>query len=170
MPMSLSLSIYPPRSQKRILIERAAYTAVAVGGSLILTACISYVLNGAVRGDFMLTAFLCSFVVAVPMIVNFQRLRRELADALARERQMQIREEKQMTLRQTMHKVQHHVNNLANNLQLVELEYRKTGSLSPKTLGSLQVEIHRTAAEMQMLGQLDDPFKAEAFAINLDKP
>lgn len=168
--MPLSLSIYPPRSLKRILLERAFYTAVAVGGSLILTACISYVLNGAVRGDFMLTAFLCSLAVAIPMIANFQRLRRELADALARERTLQVRVEKLMTLRQTMHKVQHHVNNLANNLQVVELEYKKTGSLSSKTLGALQVEIHRTASEMQKLGQLDDPFRADAFAINLDKP
>jgi hypothetical protein len=167
--MALTLSIYPPRSRKRILLERAFYTAVAVGGSLILTAFISYALNGKVRGDFMLTAFLCSFFVSIPMIANFQRMRRDLADALARERALQIREEKQMTLRQTMDKVQHHVNNLANNLQMVEVEYKKHRSLSPETLSALQVEIRRTSSEMHMLGQLDDPFKADAFELDRDR-
>ncbi len=168
--MPLTLSIYPPRSRKRILLERAFYAAVAVGGSLTLTAFISYALNGSVRGDFMLTAFLCSFFVSIPMIANFQRMRRDLADALARERTLKIREEKQMTLRQTMDKVQHHVNNLANNLQMVEVEYKKSGSLSPETLSALQVEIRHTADEMHMLGRLEAPFKTDAFEIDRDKP
>jgi len=149
-----------------ILQERALYTFIAVASSLVITAAISVTLNGSVRMDYLLTAFLCSFAVAVPMTALFQRLNRELHDALERERALIIREEKQKTLRQTMHKVQHHVNNLANCLQLVELEYTTRNQLSPETLESLQVEIHRTAQEMQLLGRLDDPYDADAFAVD----
>ena len=100
------------------------------------------------------------------MTALFQRLNRELHDALDRERALIVREEKNKTLRQTMHKVQHHVNNLANCLQLVELEYMTRKQLSDETIQSLQTEIHKTGQEMQALGRLDDPFDADAFAVH----
>ncbi len=163
--MFFQISILPARRRAHILQERAFYTAIAVASSLAITTVISFAINGSVRADYLLTAFLCSFTVAVPMTALFQRLNRELHDALERERVLTVREEKQKTLRQTMHKVQHHVNNLANCLQLVELEYRKKNWLSAETLSSLQAEIHKTAKEMHALGQLDDPFDANAFAV-----
>jgi hypothetical protein len=166
--MPLTLSIFPPRTRKRILLERAFYTAVAVVASVIVTAILSYALTGAIRGDFLATGFLCSLIVSVPMIANFQRMRRELAMALERERSLQVRQEKLLTLRQTMRKVHHHVNNLANNLQLVEIEQRKSGTLSAETLVALQFEITRTAKEMHMLGQLEDPFAKDAFSLDRD--
>ena len=164
--MFFKISFYPARHRVHILQERALYTAIAVASSLAITAAISYVINGNVRADYLLTAFLCSFSVAIPMTALFQRLNRELHDALERERALIVREEKQKTLRQTMYKVQHHVNNLANCLQLVELEYVKKSCLSAETLNSLQVEIHKTGQEMQALGRLDDPFDASAFAVH----
>jgi len=163
--MPFEISIYPARRRIHILQERALYTFIAVASSLAITAAISLVLHGSVRMDFLVTAFLCSFTVAVPMTALFQRLNRELEDALERERALIVREEKQKTLRQTMRKVQHHVNNLANCLQLVELEYTTRNQLSADTLESLQVEIHKTAQEMQALGSLDDPYDADAFAV-----
>ena len=167
--MPLMLSLIPPRTKKRILLERAFYTTVAVVASVIITAILSYLLTGAIRSDFLATGFLCSLIVSVPMIANFQRMRRELAMALERERSLQVRQEKLLTLRQTMHKVHHHVNNLANNLQMVEVEQRKNGTLSAETLAALQFEIARTAKEMHLLGQLEDPFAQDAFSLDRDK-
>lgn len=164
--MPFEITMYPARGRKNILQERALYTFIAVISSVAVTTLISLALFGAVRADFLITAAVCSFTVAVPMTALFQRLNRDLHDALERERVMIVREEKQKTLRQTMHKVQHHVNNLANCLQLVELEYTNHGRLSGPTLASLQAEIRETKQEIQMLGRLEDPFDAGAFALN----
>ena len=164
--MPFEISIYPARHRTHILQERALYTFIAVASSLAITTAISLAFHGTVRADYLLTAFLCSFAVAVPMTALFQRLNRELDDALARERALIVREEKQKTLRQTMHKVQHHVNNLANCLKLVELEYMTRNQLSDETLQSLQAEIHKTGQEMQALGRLDDPFDEDAFTVH----
>jgi hypothetical protein len=166
--MPFEISIYPARHRVHILQERALYTAIAVASSVAITAAISLAIHGEIRNDFLLTAALCSFLVAVPMTALFQRLNRELHDALERERLLIIREEKQKTLRQTMFKVQHHVNNLANCLQLVELEYAMKNGLSAATLDCLQDEIRRTGLEMQALGRLDDPFDARAFEVRLE--
>lgn len=167
--MPFEISIYPPRHRWHILQERALYTAIAVGSSVAITSVISFAMHGQVRADFLLTAALCSFTVAVPMTALFQRLNRELQDALERERLLIVREEKQKTLRQTMYKVQHHVNNLANCLQVVELEYSSKSWLSVETLSSLQAEIHKTGTEMQSLGRLDDPFDANAFKVHPER-
>jgi len=164
--MPFEISMYPARGRTHILQERALYTFIAVASSLAITSLISFAVHGRVRTDFLLAAFLCSFTVAVPMTALFQRLNRELHDALERERALIVREEKQKTLRQTMHKVQHHVNNLANCLQLVELEYTSNDRLSVETLQLLQAEIHKTGHEMQALGRLDDPFDADAFTVH----
>ena len=164
--MPFEISIYPARHRVHILQERALYVAIAVASSLVITTAISLAIHGSVRTDYLLTAFLCSLIVSVPMTALFQRLNRELHDALERERALMIREEKQKTLRQTMHKVQHHVNNLANCLQVVELEYTSKSWLSVETLNSLQTEIHKTGQEMQALGRLDDPFDANPFTVH----
>lgn len=168
--MPFEFSAYPARHRVHILQERALYVAIAVVSSLVITAAISMAIHGSLRADFLLTAFLCSFTVSVPMTALFQRLNRELEDALERERALIVREEKQKTLRQTMYKVQHHVNNLANCLQVVELEYMSKNWLSVETLNSLQVEIHRTGQEMQALGRLDDPFDESAFTVTVPAP
>lgn len=165
--MPFEITMYPARGRVHILQERALYTAIAVAGSLAITAAISLALHGKVRPDFMVTAFLCSFAVAVPMTALFQRLNRDLHDALERERVLVVREEKQKTLRQTMRKVQHHVSNLANCLQLVELEYTTKGWLSVETRQALQSEIEQTGREMQALGRLDDPFDEDAFKVEV---
>ena len=167
--MPFEISIYPARHRVHILQERALYVAIAVASSLVITTAISLAIHGSVRMDYLLTAFLCSLIVSVPMTALFQRLNRELHDALERERTLVIREEKQKTLRQTMHKVQHHVNNLANCLQMVELEYTSKSWLSVETLNSLQAEIHKTGQEMQALGRLDDPFDASPFTVHPGK-
>jgi len=163
--MPFEITMYPARGRVHLLQENALYTAIAVASSLAITAAISLAFHGTVRLDFMVAAFLCSFAVSVPMTALFQKLNRELHDALERERALVVREEKQKTLRQTMHKVQHHVNNLANCLQLVELEYASENLLSAETLQKLQSEVHQTGLEMQALGQLEDPFDANAFKV-----
>jgi hypothetical protein len=163
--MPFEITMYPARNRLHVLQENALYTFIAVASSLAITAVISLAFHGTVRRDFMVTAFLCSFAVSVPMTALFQKLNRELHDALERERILMVREEKQKTLRQTMHKVQHHVNNLANCLQLVEIEYTSENLLSAETLQRLQSEVHRTGLEMQALGQLEDPFDANAFTV-----
>jgi hypothetical protein len=154
--MPLTLNVYPARSRRQIILENAVYTAIAVSSSLIITAVISLVLHDRVRFDFMLTAFLCSFSVSVPMTALFQRLNRELEDALRRERELLLREERLRALRETMSKAQHFVNNLANSLHLVELEYKKNNSLSAATLAALQGEIQRTGQEMQRISEFED--------------
>jgi len=163
--MPFEITMYPARGRVHMLQENALYTAIAVVSSLAITAAISLAFHGTVRLDFMVTAFLCSFAVSVPMTALFQKLNRELHDALERERVLIVREEKQKTLRQTMYKVQHHVGNLANCLQLVELEYDSENRLTAQTLQRLQSEVHLTGREMQALGQLEDPFDANAFRV-----
>ncbi len=164
--MPFEITMYPARTRVHTIQENALYTAIAVASSLAITAVISLAFHGTVRMDFMVTAFLCSFVVSVPMTALFQSLNRQLHDALERERILIVREEKQKTLRETMRKVQHHVGNLANCLQLVELEYDSEARLSAKTLQRLQAEVHQTGREMQALAQLEDPFDANAFRVD----
>lgn len=84
--MPFEITMYPARGRLHILQERALYTFIAVASSLAITAAISLFFHGRIRADFLLTAFLCSFAVAVPMTALFQRLNRELHDALERER------------------------------------------------------------------------------------
>lgn len=153
--MPFTLSAHPPRTRRLILQQRAFYTAIAVGCSLAITAAISMAFHNSIRLDFMITAFVCSFSVGLPMTAMFQRLNRELADAQARERALLVREERQRVWRESMSKAQHHVNNLANCLHLVELEYNKNNSLSAATLAALQAEIKRTGQEMQRVSELE---------------
>jgi hypothetical protein len=147
-----------PRSRQRLLLERAGYTAVAVGSSVIVTAFISLAINGEVRGDYLATGFLCSLAVSVPMIARFQRLRRELTEALQREQELRVRQEKLRTLRLAMATVQHHVDSLAGRLLEVELEYNGTGSLSDETLDALNHAVHLASSELQALADMEDPF------------
>lgn len=158
--MPFTLSAHPPRTRLLILQQRAFYTAIAVGSSLAITAVVSMAFHNSVRLDFMITAFVCSFSVGLPMTAMFQRLNRELADAQARERALLVRQERQKVWRESMSKAQHHVNNLANCLHMVELEYKKNNSLSPETLAALQAEISRTGQEMQRVSELEESVAA----------
>lgn len=154
--MHIALSAHPPRTRQKILLQRAFYTTVAVVSSLAITAVMSLAFHHVVRLDFLMTAFACSFVVSLPMTALFQRLNRELADALQRERALLVEQERQRAWRESMTQAQHHVNNLANCLHLVELEQLKNNSVSAATLNVLQEEIQRVGTEMRRLGELGE--------------
>jgi hypothetical protein len=62
------------------------------------------------------------------------------------------------SLRQVMRTVQHHLNNLATSLQLVELEYRRDRAPCAETLKALQQAVHDAGQVMNRLGRIDDPF------------
>ena len=79
--------------------------------------------------------------------------------------QLQLKEEKLKTLHQVMRLVQHHVNNLANNLQIVDLEIHSNGALSEDTLAALLKAVDRTSVEIQRLSDIDDPFDEQGFEI-----
>jgi hypothetical protein len=163
--MDTQTPIEAPRREPNPLIERAWLTAVAVAVSMLITSLFSLGFHGRVESDFLVTGFSCSLIVAWLVIARLQRMRQSLALALERERVLLVRAEKMRTLRQTMRKVHHHVNNLATSLQLVEAEYEGTGALSGPTLATLRDAIAETAQEMRSLGDLEDPFDDKAFEI-----
>jgi hypothetical protein len=162
-------STHPDQGTQHPLIERALITAGAVAVSVLITALFSLAFHGTVGSDFVITGFSCSLVVSWLVVGRLQAMRRSLAQALDRERALEVRAEKIRTLQQTMSKVQHHVNNLAENLQVVEFQYETTGALSAPTLATLRNAIAETAHEMRTLGELEDPFDDRAFEIRLGK-
>lgn len=78
---------------------------------------------------------------------------------------LQMREEKLKTLNQVMRLVRHHVNDLGNNLQLVDIELKNYGELKAETVDILQRAVGRTAEEMERLSAIEDPFDDKSFDI-----
>lgn len=79
---------------------------------------------------------------------------------------IRLKEEKLKSIRQVMRVVHHHVNNLANNLNLVAIEIERVGSVSGATLDTLNRAIEETAGEMKLLGDITNPYDAGMFEIN----
>lgn len=78
---------------------------------------------------------------------------------------IKLKEEKIKSIKQVMRVVHHHVNNLANNLYLVELEIDQEKTVSKETLDALDGAIRETSATMKHLGDMDDPYDDEIFKI-----
>lgn len=146
-------------------LEQCAYTAVSVALSLAVTALFSYAFHHEVRSDFMITGGACSAAVSWFVAGYGARLKRQLEQARQQAHDLRVREEKLETLRQVMRKVQHHVNNLATNLQIVEIEYRRDGTLSLDTLKALHQAVHDVGQQMNRLGRIDDPFDPAPFEV-----
>ncbi|MCU0774309.1 MAG: hypothetical protein MUC74_07300 [Ideonella sp.] len=143
----------PSRTPRAQLPERLAYTGVAVGASLAITAVFSVLLNGAVLPSFLLTGFACSLIVAWFMTGQVQRAQQAELTASLQDAQLRAHEERIESLRAVMREVNHHVNNLANNLQLVDLEYSRSGQLTPGTLEQLKAAITSTSDAMRALNR-----------------
>lgn len=77
-----------------------------------------------------------------------------------------LREEKLKSIKQVMRVVHHHVNNLANNLNLVEFEVKQEGSVCGETLDTLNKAIKESAEAMKLLGDMDNPYDDEMFKID----
>ncbi len=183
-----------PRPDLVALLGRARAWQFAVpisGVALVIVSLFSLAYHGEVQQQFLVTGGFTAFVLTV-LVVKLTRIyqhrlegeiaRREAAErahtdliarlqhTLALEREiaaMRVREEKLRTLRLTMSKVQHHLNNLANNLQLVEVEYEHARSLSPETLDALHSAVHESAHEMSALAEVEDPFNEESFRVKV---
>jgi signal transduction histidine kinase len=80
--MPFEISIYPARHRVHILQERALYVAIAVASSLVITTAISLAIHGSVRADTFSRRSVLP-IVSFPMTALFQRLNRELHDALS---------------------------------------------------------------------------------------
>lgn len=158
-------------------------------GAMVIVSGFSMLFHGEVLPDYLFTGAMTAVALTIPVVGALRghqrRLEREierreraerekaalierLQHTLTLEREiaaMKLRDEKLRTLRLTMSKVQHHINNLANNLQLVEVEYEARASLSPATLVTLREAVHDTAQEMSELAAVEDPFDEESFRI-----
>lgn len=77
-----------------------------------------------------------------------------------------IKEEKLKTINQLMHKVNHHVGNLSNQLQIIEVQILSKGSVSEHTINTLKKSIFHTSKEMILLSNINDPFDERPFKIN----
>lgn len=159
--------------------------------SVVVASGFSLLFHGRITADYAITGGVTAILLSVPVLralrARQRLLEREIAQreeveranaaliarlerSLEIERElatMKLREEKLLTLRMTMSKVQHHVNNLANNLQIVEVEYEADASLSKETLASLRVAVHDTAKEMNELAEVSDPFDEASFRIKV---
>jgi hypothetical protein len=136
-----------------ILLERAAYTVVAVVASTIVTALFSLLLNGAVLGSFIVTGMSCSLVVAWFLTAKAQALTAQASAASLREAALKAEAERLVLVRAVMREVNHHVNNLSNNLQLIDLEYSMTAKLKPETLTALKAAIGSTTQAIDSLNR-----------------
>lgn len=143
----------PARTPRAQLLGRLGYTGVAVGASVAITAVFSIVLNGAVLPSFLLTGFACSLIVAWFMTGQVQRAQQAELNASLQQAQLRAHEERIESLRAVMREVNHHVNNLANNLQLIDLEYTRSGRLSPTTLEQLKGAVASTSDAIQALNR-----------------
>ncbi len=165
------------------------FACVSAVGSLAIVSVFSVLFHGEVLPDYLFTGAVTAVLLTVPVVSALlgrqRRLEREIAQRERAEREkaalierlqhtlelerelaaMKLRDEKLRTLRLTMSKVQHHINNLGNNLQLVEVEYEDRASLSPATLVALREAVHDTAQEMSELASVEDPFDEESFRI-----
>lgn len=166
----------------------AALTTIC---AVVIVSGFSVLFHGEVLADYAFTGGTTAILLTIPVVSALlgrqHRLEREIAQreeveranaaliarlerSLEVERElaaMKLREEKLRTLRMTMSKVLHHVNNLANNLQIVEVEYEADASLSQETLTSLRAAVHDTAREMNELAAIEDPFDEESFRIKV---
>jgi hypothetical protein len=166
----------------------AGFTAVV---TLVVVSAFSRWFHGEVRSDYLVTGFVTAAAMGFPVVGALlghqRRLEGEIAQREAAEREkaalieklehtlalerelaaMRVREEKLRTLRLTMSKVHHHINNLANNLQLVAMEYEDTGTLSRATLTALDGAVHESTREMKALASIEDPFDEESFRIKV---
>jgi len=70
-------------------------------------------------------------------------------------------------LRKVMDKVNHHLNNLVQNMEIIELELEDEEAISPKTIQTLKKNIKETGEEMRRLSDLDDPDKEDVFKVKL---
>ena len=80
---------------------------------------------------------------------------------------IQLKEEKIKSVKQVMKVVHHYVNNLANNLNLVELEIEQDETVSKETLDALDEAIRQTTETMKQLGDLEDPYDDAMFKIKV---
>lgn len=166
----------------------AGFTAV---GTMVSVSAFSLWFHGEIRNDYLVTGIFTASAMAIPVVGvllgHQRRLEGEIAQREAAEREkaalieklmhtlelerevaaMKVRDEKLRTLRLTMSKVHHHLNNLANNLQLVSVEYEDTNTLSRATLEALDGAVHESAREMKALSAVEDPFDEESFRIKV---
>lgn len=166
----------------------AVFTAV---GTTVIVSAFSLHYRGEIRSDFLITGYVTASALAIPVVgallAHKRRLEGEIAQREAVEREnaalieklthtlelerevaaMKVRDEKLRTLRLTMSKVHHHLNNLANNLQLVSMEYEDTRTLSREILTALDGAVHESAREMTALAAIEDPFDEESFRIKV---
>lgn len=167
------------------------FVGFTVVGTVVIVSGFSLWFHGRILGDYLITGAFAAFAMGglvVGALLGYQRrLEAEIAQREAAEREkaalieklqhtlalerevaaMKLRDEKLHTLRLTMSKVHHHLNNLANNLQLVSIEYRETQTLSITTLEALDGAVHESAREMTALATIDDPFDEESFRIKV---
>lgn len=136
-----------------ILIERAAYTAISVVASTIVTALFSLLFNGKILGSFIITGMSCSLIVGWFVTAKAQQLTARASEASLREAALKAKADRLDLVRAVMREVNHHVNNLSNNLQLIDLEYSRTARLTPETLEALKAAIGSTTHAIETLNR-----------------
>lgn len=143
-------------SPRESLLQRAAYAVIAVVASTFVTAFFSLMLNGAVLGGYIITGVACSLVVSWFMVAKAQALQEAAVVAMQREASLKAKAERLDLVRGVIREVNHHVNNLSNNLQLIELEYTRTERLTPQTLAALKEAIGSTTHAIASLNHAAD--------------
>lgn len=156
----------------------------------------SLIFHGRVTYDYMITGIITSLIVSnlfLYVIHLYQKkLRNEIEEKtrLVEENQQliqllentlrieksrnhpaidNIKEEKLKTIKQLMHKVEHHVGNLSHHLQLIEIQIKQKGWVPEDTLKALKQSIAHTSIEMNQLANINDPFDEQVFQLNYRK-
>jgi len=78
----------------------------------------------------------------------------------------EVKLEKIKSIKQVMYIVHYHVNTLANSLQIVHVEIEDHGTVSQEILMELDKQIVITCKEMQLLGNIKNPFDKNKFKIH----
>ncbi len=113
-----------------------------------------------------------SIIVTTAVIKRIGALKQKELEIKLQEEQLnslnQLKKEKLNSIKQVTQVAQHHVNNLASNLSIVQLELENEGALSQQTIESLNQAIATSTSELNKLGTLENPFDDASFQITFE--
>lgn len=81
--------------------------------------------------------------------------------------EIQLKQEKLKSIRQVIYVAKHHLNNLSNNLNIIQLEIEDHGQLNNKTIDSLNLAIESSSVALKRLDDIDNPFDSDWFKLEL---
>ncbi len=105
-------------------------------------------------------------IVVTAFLATFSAISiRSWSDKLLRkQQQLQLQQQKIVTLKLILKAVHHIVNNFLNYFQLLKLDMRKHGAVRDETIERLNCGIKEVAEQLRILEELEAPEKEESYA------